>query len=273
MVERWVNEIKDALFRSVSQVRDVSIAFSGGLDSAILTHIVGWDITSPDVTSPDVTSPNVTRSNVSLYTACAPHTHDAKIAPEAAELLGFPLTLIDMSEEDVERALPSLIETINTTNPVEVSISIPLYFVARGTAERTIISGQGADELFGGYARYLQMDPVTLREEMERDYQRLLSIGVSRDHAIAHRFGKSLHTPYLDPKVVALANELPTPYKIRDGERKMILRDVGREIGLPQEIIDREKKAMQYSSGSMRLIRRLAKRAGLHLEGYLRSLG
>ena len=72
--------------------------------------------------------------------------------------------------------------------------------------------------------------------------------------------------------VVELALRLPLNFKIRNGVRKYILRKVAKEIGLPREIYERPKKAVQYGSGFVKVVRKIAKRNGLNVPDYLRRL-
>ena len=77
-----------------------------------------------------------------------------------------------------------------------------------------ILAGQGADELFGGYSRYLHTQ--TLAEDMEKDFQRLPR-QLARDQAVAGLFGAYFSLPYMDCRVVAAARAIPARMRIVDG--------------------------------------------------------
>lgn len=60
--------------------------------------------------------------------------------------------------------------------------------------------------------------------------------------------------------------------KSDDSQRKIVLRDVAKELGLSHKIALRPKKAAQYSSGFSKGIQKLAKRKGLTIQGYLSKM-
>ena len=102
--------------------------------------------------------------------------------------------------------------------------------------------GRGRTSSFGGYARYLS-SPV-LEDDLARDVAGL-ELQAERDQAVAALHGTYLSMPYLDVRVVRAARAIPAHAKVRDGVRKIPLRDVaGRHI--PPELADYGKKAMQF---------------------------
>ena len=64
---------------------------------------------------------------------------------------------------------------------------------------------------------------------------------------------------------------IPEEYKIKDGIRKYVLREVGKSLGLPDKIVMRKKKAAQYSSGMMRAMKKLVKEKKLGLKDYIKG--
>ena len=66
---------------------------------------------------------------------------------------------------------------------------------------------------------------------------------------------------------------IPPEEKVKEGVRKRPLREVAARY-VPNEVAYREKKAMQYGSGMMREIKRLARRSGYRMvEDFLRAIG
>jgi asparagine synthase (glutamine-hydrolysing) len=68
-----------------------------------------------------------------------------------------------------------------------------------------------------------------------------------------------LTLPYLDPDIVGFAASLPISLKIKPPQRKIILREVCRAAGIPEEVATYEKKAAQYGSGIEKLLKKLYK--------------
>ena len=253
--DKYVKELSKMLTTSVSKltkgVKRVSVPFSGGLDSSIVAELASRSV------------------NVTLYVVGFESSHDIRTAHESASLLNLPLIEITVEENDVENAIPVLKKIIKSDNPVVLSFELPLFFTAKNSIEKILFSGQGADELFAGYAKY--MKSKNLEKDLENDVNKLKNKGILRGKNIASYFGKELRTPFLDENVVKIGLSIPGEYKIKDGIRKYVLREVGKSLGLPDEIVMRKKKAAQYSSGIMRAMRKLAKEKKIGLKGYVKT--
>ncbi len=218
--------------------------FSGGLDSTVIAYLAGQ--VGP----------------VRLYTIGTSGSHDLIVAEETAESLGLDWTPLLLSDREVVDALVPLADIIGIDSPLTLSFELPLFFVCERARETDFLSGQGADELFGGYKRYLSMPEAELKARMGEDVDGLLKDGVSMERRIAHRFAKEILHPFLDPKVVAFARDLPTDACVRGTVRKAILRDAASYLGL-DIVVGREKKAAQYGSGVMKVIKAEARRRGV----------
>jgi asparagine synthase (glutamine-hydrolysing) len=81
--------------------------------------------------------------------------------------------------------------------------------------------------------------------------------------------------PFADPWLTRFAPSLPLKYKlpaVGREPRKIVLRQLAKRLGLPDEIADKPKKAAQYSSGSGKIIEKLARKRGKTTEGYLAEM-
>jgi asparagine synthase (glutamine-hydrolysing) len=232
--------LEDAIVTAVKLRSDEGIvALSGGVDSTLVACLAGRECVAVGLEN----------------------SHDLKQAWRAAEMLGLSCTYATIMEEEIAAALPEVIAKIPRKDPVNTSIALTQYFIARWAGEhgyRRIITGQGADELFGGYSRYLES--VTLEADLERDFAGLEE-QARRDQAVAALHGTYLSMPYLDCRVVRAARAIPAADKVRDGRRKIPLRTVA-ERYISQDLAWYEKKAMQYGSGVWNVIRKLARENG-----------
>lgn len=227
------------------------VALSGGVDSALVARLAGIECVVVGIAG----------------------SHDLRRAEQVAAELGLPLETAVIDPGQIEEALCIVLGVIPKTDPVNASIATTLYFVAEWAGDHgynRILAGQGADELFGGYARYLQTD--TLGQDMERDFC-ALSLQLSRDQAVAGLHDAYFSLPYMDTRVVRAARAIPPNEKVCNGVRKLPLREVATRY-LPSSIAMYEKKAMQYGSGVMREIQRLANRRGFKndVSGYLEQI-
>ena len=122
------------------------------------------------------------------------------------------------------------------------------------------ISGQGADELFGGYKRYIEsFVNGTLNEDIRNDISNMYHVNLQRDDACSMLNSVELRLPFLDEKLVELALNIQDNKKIvsmHDDMRKSILRKLAFEEGLDYNIAYRAKKAAQYGTGIDKVLRK-----------------
>ncbi len=245
--------LRDAIERAVALRADEGVmALSGGVDSTLVAALARRPCVAVGVAG----------------------SHDLDRARRAADLLGLDLTEVEVPPARVEEALRAVLPVIpDPTNPVEASIAATLFFVAEWAGAHgyeRILAGQGADELFGGYARYLETGATA--ETLARDFASLRVQG-QRDQAVAGLFGCTFSLPYLDCAVVRAARALPPASLVSGGLGKQPLRAVAADL-IPAEIAAYPKKAMQYGSGIWQVIRRLSRHNGYKnaVQGYLITL-
>lgn len=230
---------------------DGVVALSGGVDSALVARLAGRECVVVGIAG----------------------SHDILHARQVAEEFGLTLHQVLIDPASIEEALAQVLPVIPEKDPVNASIATTLYFVSRWAGQhgmQRILAGQGADELFGGYSRYLQTK--TLAQDLERDFLGL-SRQLARDQAVAGLHGAYFSLPYMDCRVVVAARSFPPQMLVSGGVRKRPLRSVAERYMSPA-IAQYEKKAMQYGSGVMKEIQKLAARKGYKrsLQDYLRAL-
>ncbi len=220
------------------------VALSGGVDSALVARLAGRECVVVGMAG----------------------SHDILHARQVALEFGLILHEHIIDPAWIEEALAEVLAVIPKRDPVNASIATTLYFVCQWAGqhgETRILAGQGADELFGGYSRYLQTD--TLAQDLERDFQGL-ALQLARDQAVAGLHKACFSLPYMDCRVVVAARSIPAEMLVAEGVRKRPLRAVAGRYMSPA-IAQYEKKAMQYGSGVMKEIQKQAAR-----KGYKRSV-
>lgn len=242
----------------------LAIAFSGGVDSGLLAG----------------------KLDAPLYVAGFPDCPDVHAARESAKLLDRELRIVELDHDMLLEAIPRVATAIDRTNAMDVAIAIPLYLLAERVAadgfDRLAV-GQGADELFGGYAKITQpsTDPRVRADTVRgarRELLESLPEQLERDVLALRAAGVEPVAPLLADRVVRAGLGVPGSLLVSGrGDRKYALRLAAREW-LPDPIAFREKKALQYGSQVARELDRLARRAGFkrrlddHVSQYVQSL-
>lgn len=201
-------------------------------------------------------------------------SHDLNRARIAAEEIGLECEYVTITKNDVEEGISAVVPVIPSPDPVNTAIAVTMHCITKWAGEsgyRRVIAGQGADELFGGYSRYLTA--TDLEADLETDF-RGLPRQAERDQAVAALHGTYISMPYLDIRVVRAARLIPGHEKVVEGVRKRPLRLVA-ERHIPAGIAWQDKKAMQYGSGVWRTIRELARHNGYKrsVQGYINQFG
>jgi asparagine synthase (glutamine-hydrolysing) len=255
VIDRLANSLNDSVRGLTEGFDDIAISFSGGLDSSLMAFLASK------------------YAKPTLYVVGEKTSSDVSGARTSARILGLTLIETLLSESDVRNALPDIVDLVRTSNPVVVSYKLPQFFVSSYAEEDMILIGNGADELFGGYSKYKKMSPEDMITAMHSDLEKLLKSEMPMDNRIGQKFSKSFEYPFLSAGVIEVAMESQMEMKVGEGGRKTILRDVAKRFGLPAEISEREKKAAQYGTGTMKIMKGIAKSKGLSVSRYIEELG
>jgi asparagine synthase (glutamine-hydrolysing) len=242
-----ISLLRRAVRRRMRRHGHIALAFSGGLDSSILARLVGEE---SDVVA------------LSVSTAGA---HDAAVAPRAAAALDLPLSQLTLRPAAIARRVRELGPRLPRTSSMDLSIAVAIRTLAQGAHQRgcsALMVGQLADELFGGYHKYLQVGrmqgPEAAEELMRAEVLNAHEVGLPRDEIAAAPYAQ-LVFPYAAVPVVDFGLGLPFDAKLalRTRTRKVVLRHAAELLEIPGEVAQQAKKALQYSTGLQRLVERL----------------
>ncbi len=227
--------LEDSIRVRVDTGLTVGVILSGGLDSSLtLLHVREMH---PDCVA---------------FTIGAPASEDLAYARRLTAELGVPHEVIEVWPRDIRLAdireairLGELTEYGDIINEV---ISVPLFRRIHQMGVKVVLSGDGSDELFGGYPMYFRASPEQARRLFQHKIRNLCRTELQRLDRASMGHGTELRVPFLDLSLVELAMRVPREFKQRDGQDKWILREAFADL-LPDYIRQRPKDMMSYSSG------------------------
>ncbi|OXA70612.1 asparagine synthase B [Flavobacterium aquidurense] len=230
--------------RLMSEV-PVGVLLSGGLDSSLTSAIaarllkengeklhsfsIGLDADSPDNSA----------------------------ARKAAEFLGTEHHEIHFTVEEGVAILEKVIYHIETYDIISVRSGVPMYLLSKAVADqgiKVILSGEGADEVFGGHL-YFRNAPTAeeFQDETIERVQKLFTADLLRADKTTMAHGLEARIPFLDKDFLDVSIRIKTEEKqpkTYDGIEKYVLRkafDTPENPYLPTEILWRQKE--QFSDG------------------------
>ena len=223
----------------------LGVLLSGGLDSSLVTSIV--------VREAKKNGQKVKSFSVGMD----PDSLDLKKARAAAEFLGTEHHEVIFSSKDGIELLDELIYKTESYDVTTTRAATPMLILSKYIASlgvKVVLSGEGADEIFGGYLYFLNAPGYTeFHEECVRRVKRLHTSDVLRADRATMGAGVEARVPFLDKEFLEYAMGVSPKYKfIKVGEQceKFVLRnafDTPETPYLPSEVLWRQKE--QFSDG------------------------
>lgn len=238
-------------FSKIPSAKKVGVLFSGGIDSSQ----IAWYAKRNDL-------------EPVLFTFGTQYSKDLAYAQKLAGELKLPLVYLNLTKEKISQVIPEVKKFLAKAgiepNLMQISLAIGFYLIGQKAREKNIelfLSGQGSDELFGGYNKYLKLldNQEELIKQMANDTDNLFKVDVIRDKTMTEESGIAIYFPYLDKEFIDYVQTLPLSLKINSDSRKWLIRELGKYNGLPEYIFSRPKNALQYSSGIQKIAEKILK--------------
>ena len=230
-----LEKIYNILEESCNECSSNLISLSGGLDSTIIAYFLkprkptGIAVIAEDFVSTDLT-----------------------YCQMAANTMKIPLSIYNVKIAEILQAVENTIKILKNFNDIEIRNNVVMYLAikkAKEMGEESIITGDGADELFAGYSFLTNMTEEKLEQELER-IRKIMHFPTQK---IGEYLGIKIEAPFLNKEVVEYSKKIPVNLKVRaENEKrygKWILRKAF-EKHIPQQIAWRKKSPMQDGAGT-----------------------
>ena len=231
LIEDTPGEIRLRLKESVGRSPAEGILLSGGLDTSILALL----------------SPESTGINMRLNG----YGEDVKYARMLAGKLGLKLYTESITVEKALSQIPEVIGILESFDPA-LPNDMAVYLALKSAKEKgiaSVITGDGADEIFAGYSFMFDLDLDNYLPKLARK----MSFSSNR---LGEHMGIEIKQPFLDRDVIDLALSIGPVLKIgkHNGQRvgKWVLREAYSNL-LPREIAWQTKRPIEMGSGFSRL--------------------
>ncbi len=241
----WVfDAIRDSVIHAVegALVADVPVGafLSGGLDSSVICAVAARDLRRRGRT-------------FKSFAAGLSGSPDLVAARRVAEHVGCDHHERVYTAEEAIALVPEVIGLLESFDPMLLHSAVPNHLVATLAREhvKAVLIGEGADELFAGYAHYAELETGDeLYEELLETLRGAHNLGLQRVDRITSANGLEARIPFLDLDVVELAFALPPAWKLMRANRpeKWLLRQAF-EGWLPDDLLWRGKEQFGQGTG------------------------
>ena len=241
--------LEDAVHRQLMSDVPYGVLLSGGLDSSV-TSAIAKKYAQKRIESDDKSEawyPQLHSFSVGLE-----GSPDLAAAKKVADHIGTIHHEIKFTIQEGLDAIKDVIYNIETYDITTIRSSTPMYLMARvikSMGIKMVLSGEGADEIFGGYL-YFHKAPNAeeFHEETVRKLEKLHMYDCLRANKSLMAWGIEGRVPFLDKEFIDVAMRLNPKDKMINGERmeKWIIRKAFEDL-LPESVAWRQKE--QFSDG------------------------
>ncbi len=259
-IAKEVGELIESIIKETPKNEKIGVLFSGGIDSTLIAFLLkklNYKFTCYTVALEDK---DLTKARDLIYSE--------KIAKE----LGFKLKIIKIRINEIPKYIKKITSLIKEPDVVKVGVALAVYpamLQAQKDKVKLIFSGIGSEEIFAGYERHNLSKNIN--QECLNGLKNLYKRDLQRDFALAKDTKLKIRAPFLGLDLIKYSLRIPAEYKIKNKQKKVILRKAAIKLGLKKEFAERKKLAAQYGSKMDKAIKKLAKKENLSKKEYIRS--
>ena len=231
--------VVQALEESVRRNLTDGLLLSGGLDTAILAYLASKWVKPSCIT-------------VALRGAPAPDVDYAKLVASHLKLKHY---IHYFGDDEMDEGIRAVIKIMKTFDPMEIRNSAAIYVALKAGRDHgisTFMTGDGCDELFGGYSFLFGLT----KEQLDTALKKLSANMSFSSTYLAKELGLEAKLPFLDPRFKAFAINLDSSLKVKSEKGqvwgKWVLRKAFENI-MPQELAWRVKVPIEEGTGTATL--------------------
>ncbi|KAH0577866.1 Asparagine synthase [Spironucleus salmonicida] len=226
-----LESLENNIAEIVSRFDKITLLFSGGIDSAILYTLFKKEVI------------NKNKQLMCITLECQDiMSEDSQIVKQFIKDQINPniqfqfLVLQKQNYIEQTKSIQSLIYPLDF-NIMNMNLSLVFHFLSQN--QTIVISGLGPDEYLSGYKK---------KQSRESLVEKLYLRNCGRDFRVVNQNNSKLICPYLSQSITQI-------FLASLEEDKKILRDLGKQLGLPDYITQRNKRAAQFGSGISKFVK------------------
>ena len=246
----------EAVRKSIPK-RKFGVLLSGGVDSCLIALLC-----------------QQAGAKFTCYTVGMKDSPDLPWAKAFAKRFKMPLKVKTFDLDETEKQFKKAKKALKHVDILSVGVgAVILSAIELGKKDKIkdFFTGLGSEEIFAGYHHHGEAEDAHAEcwKRLKSCWQRDLR----RDSAIAAAAKVNLLAPFLDDELIKEAMGISIKRKITKKEKKVILREIAQDLGLPKKYAWRSKKAAQYGSWFDKAMMKLARRKGYQFkQKYLAEL-
>merc|ERR1712166_608288 len=263
-LERLRTEFTDSVRRRMMSDVPWGVLLSGGLDSSLVASVaVRLLKENAAVCNPASGAPNNFGDRIHSFCIGLENSPDLAAAKKVASFLGTIHHTYTFTVQEGLDAVSDVIYSLETFDTTTIRAATPMYLMSRkikALGVKMVLSGEGADEIFGGYLYFHKApDAKEFHEETVRKMLALHQFDCNRANKSTSAWGVEARVPFLDKEFVRYSMDIDPAEKTCKGDlpgrdgcsmEKWVLRkafDTKDEPYLPESVLWRQKE--QFSDG------------------------
>jgi asparagine synthase (glutamine-hydrolysing) len=246
-------QVEKALIEAVRKripKKKFGVLLSGGVDSCLIALLC-----------------KQAGAKFTCYTVGMPDSPDIDWANAFAKRFKMPIKVKTFDLDQIEKQFKKAKKALKHVDILSVGVGAVLFSaieLGKKDKIKDFFGGLGSEEIFAGYHHH--EEATDAHKECWKRLKSCWKRDLRRDYAVANALKVNLLIPFLDDDLIKTAMGISIKRKITKQEKKIILREIAQDLGLPKKYAWRSKKAAQYGSWFDKAMMKLARRKGFQFK-------